>query len=393
MFIAREAASALEQLAAGFPIVWLTGPRQSGKTTLARSLRPDLPYINLELPDQREFARTDPRGFLAAYALGAVVDEVQHAPDLMSWLQADVDANGQMGRWWLTGSQQPAIAAGISQSLAGRVGRVELLPLAGSELLRADQLPATLDELLYRGGYPAIYDRDVDPHVWLANYVATYVERDVRSLAAIRDLETFTRFVRMCAARSGQLLNTTSLGNDVGVSQQTVKAWLSILRATYVVDLVEPYHVNVTTRLVKTPKLVFLDVGLMAYLIGITDASQIAGHPLRGALFETWALTETLKGWRNATSSRRLTFLRDKNGAELDLVYTVGATVHGTEFKAGATIASDWIRPARLWRSRLANANWAPLRVVYGGEIDSSRVSSEGVPVDYVGWRSFTAHP
>jgi predicted AAA+ superfamily ATPase len=391
--IQRNIEPHLRLLAGQYPIVTLVGPRQSGKTTLARKVFPNKPYVTLEDPDVRRFAVEDPRGFLSSYPDGAVFDEIQRAPELPSYLQSMVDVNPAPGQFVLTGSQQFELMTQVSQSLAGRVGRVELLPLAGSELLRADQLPATLDELLYRGGYPAIYDRDVDPHVWLANYVATYVERDVRSLAAIRDLETFTRFVRMCAARSGQLLNTTSLGNDVGVSQQTVKAWLSILRATYVVDLVEPYHVNVTTRLVKTPKLVFLDVGLMAYLIGITDASQIAGHPLRGALFETWALTETLKGWRNATSSRRLTFLRDKNGAELDLVYTVGATVHGTEFKAGATIASDWIRPARLWRSRLANANWAPLRVVYGGEIDSSRVSSEGVPVDYVGWRSFTAHP
>jgi uncharacterized protein len=384
MFVERDATATLNRLARGFPVIWLTGPRQSGKTTLARAVRPELPYVNLERPDERDFAKSDPRGFLAAYPNGALIDEVQHAPELVSWLQAHLESEPQMGQWWLTGSQQPAITAQVSQSLAGRVGRVELLPLSAHELARAQRLPASLDALLFTGGYPALFDRAVSPTDWLGNYVATYVERDVRQLTAVRDLDTFTRFVRMCAARSGQLLNMTSLGNDVGVSSVTVKEWLSLLRATYLIDLIEPFHANLTTRLVKSPKLVFLDVGLMAYLIGINDTSQIATHPLRGALFETWGITEQLKAWRHAGSSTRAMFLRDKFGTEIDLVFEDTGALHAVEFKSGATISSDWFAAIRKLRSRETTANWAKPVIVYGGADDSSRTE-----VDYVSWQSY----
>lgn len=384
MFVERDAAPTLERVARGFPVVWLTGPRQSGKTTLARQARRDVPYVNLERPDEREYASTDPQGFLAGFHHGAVIDEIQHVPTLASWLQADVDNADQMGRWWITGSQQPSIAQSVSQSLAGRVGRVELLPLSGHELSRAERLPQSLDAMLWTGGYPALYDRDVTPTDWLSNYVATYIERDVRALTRVRDLDTFTRFVRLCAARSGQLLNLTSLGNDAGVSSVTAREWLSLLRATYIVDLVEPYHANVTTRLVKTPKLVFIDVGLMAFLIGINDVSQIAAHPLRGALFETWGLVEQLKMWRNAGSSERLTFLSDKLGTEIDLVIPHGQVLEAIEFKSGATIASDWPKNFTRWRERMPAAGWQQPRVVYGGDADSFR--SE---IEFLSWRSY----
>lgn len=383
--LGRDARETLARLSRGFPIIWITGPRQSGKTTLARAAQPGVAYVNLERPDDRTFALEDPRGFLAAYPDGAIIDEVQHAPSLLSWLQADVDDRQQMGRWLLTGSQQPAIAQGVSQSLAGRVGRVELLPLSGRELASGEVLPAHLDELLFTGGYPALYDRDVSPHDWLANYVATYLERDVRLLTAVRDLEVFTRFVRLCAARSGQLLNLSSLASDAGVSLATVKAWLSILRATYVVDIALPHFANVTTRLVKTPKLYMLDTGLMTYLLGITEASQIATHPLRGAIFETWGITEQLKAWRNAGSARQLHFLRDKRGTEVDLVAPSPHGVDAVEFKAGATISSDWDRGFRLWHERAPGTLINPT-VVYGGEGDSRRSG-----VRYVGWREYAA--
>lgn len=384
MFIERDAALTLERVARGFPVVWLTGPRQSGKTTLARALRPDLPYVNLERPDEREFALTDPQGFLAGFPDGAILDEVQHVPSLTSWLQVQVDEAPQMGRWWLTGSQQPALAASVSQSLAGRVGRVELLPLSARELARAGILGDSLDQALFAGGYPAVFTRDVTPTDWLANYVATYVQRDVRQLTRIRDLDVFTRFIRLCAARSGQLVNATSLGSDTGVSSVTVKEWLTLLRATYIVDLVEPYHTNITTRLVKTPKLVFTDVGLMAFLLGIDDHTQITTHPLRGALFETWGLTEQLKSWRNAGSEKRLTYLRDKHGKEIDLAYERDGEFHAYEFKSGATIASDWTDACDRWKERMPHIRWSQPQVVYGGNSDSHRST-----VDFLGWRSY----
>jgi len=383
MQIPRLAQQTLDRFSHGFPVLWITGPRQSGKTTLSQIARPDLPYVNLERPDERAFALNDPRGFLAAYPDGAILDEVQYVPELTSWLQAHVDADGRMGRWLLTGSQQPAIAQGVSQSLAGRVGRIELLPLSGRELADVGLLPRSLDDMLYVGGYPTLFDRPVSPTDWIGNYFATYVERDVRLLTAVHQMDTFVRFVRLCAARSSQLLNLSSLGNDAGVSVMTVRNWLSVLRATYVLDLVEPYSPNVTTRLVKSPKLLFLDVGLMAYLLGIHEASQIAAHPLRGALFETWGITEQLKAWRNAGGPQRAMFLRDRRGAEIDLVYSQSGLMHGVEFKAGATISSDWSKAAELWQNR-TKEHWARPMVVFGGDNDSHRSA-----VDFIGWRTY----
>ena len=388
MFIERRAAGAAERLARGFPVLWLTGPRQSGKTTLARHLRPDLPYVSLEQPDEREFAAQDPRGFLARFPDGAILDEIQASPELPSWIQGIVDLDGRMGLFVLTGSQQPAIAQTISQSLAGRVGRIELLPLSGRELLDADVLPNTLDDALFTGGYPSLFDRAVSPNDWFGNYVATYVERDVRKLAAVRDLETFTRFLRLCAARSGQVLNMTALGSDAGVSSVTVKSWLSILRATYVVDFVEPFHANLTTRLTKQPKLVFLDVGLMAYLLGIRSAEQVSAHPLRGALFETWGITEVIKGWRNAGIDTRATYLRDKLGGEIDLVFEGEEGLAAIDFKSGSTIASDWTKSLVTWQRRLPGTQWVQPNIVYGG--DESQVRGG---VAFRGWRDFAGTP
>ncbi|MFM7145497.1 MAG: ATP-binding protein [Actinomycetales bacterium] len=381
--IPRLAQATLDRLSRGFPVLWITGPRQSGKTTLSQTARPDLPYVNLERPDERAFATNDPRGLLAAYPDGAILDEIQYAPELTSWLQVHVDQDKRMGRWLLTGSQQPAIAQGVVQSLAGRVGRVELLPLSGRELASVDLLPDTLDNLLYTGGYPALFDRDISPTDWLGNYFATYVERDVRLLTAVQQMDTFVRFVRLCAARSGQLLNMSSLGNDAGISLTTVRNWLSVLRATYVLDLVEPYSPNVTSRLVKSPKLVFLDVGLMAYLVGINHPTQVMAHPLRGSLFETWGITERIKAWRNAGQTQRAMFLRDRRAAEIDLVFAEDNAVHGIEFKSGATISNDWAKSIDLWRGRTQEP-WAKPMVVYGGAEDSRRSD-----VDFICWRSY----
>ena len=311
----------------------LTGPRQSGKTTLAQAVFPDKPYVSLENPQEREFAQMDPSGFLRRFDQGAVLDEVQRCPSLLSWLQGLVDARGRMGDFVLTGSAQFDLISGITQSLAGRVGRVELLPLTARELAGAGKRPARLDALLFSGGYPALFDRELSPADWFANYVASYLERDVRQLLGIRDLATFQRFVKMCAARSGQMLNLSALGADCGISAMTAREWLSVLDASYLVMRLQPYHQNFGKRLVKTPKLYFLDVGLMAWLIGVQDASSLATHASRGAMFETFVISELVKHRFNAGRPADLYFWRDNIGHEVDIVFETPDGLQALEIK------------------------------------------------------------
>ncbi len=378
MRIPRDATATVDRLRRGFPVVAITGPRQSGKTTLARAACPDKPYVSLETPDARTFARDDPRGFLDRFPDGAILDEVQRVPELLSWLQGLVDESAAMGAFVLTGSQQPELTAHLTQTLAGRVGRIELLPLSSHELAAAGLLGPQLDETLYRGGYPAPFDRDVDPTTWLANYVATYVERDVRQLLRVQDLDAFTRFVRLCAGRTGQLLNASNLANDVGISVPTTQQWLSVLQATYLVTLVHPHHENTTTRLVKTPKLHFLDSGLAAYLIGIAAPSVLATHPLRGALFESWVVSEVMKSELNAGRRPDIAFIRDKTGNEIDLVVRRPDGLQPIEVKAGATFSSSWAAQVRRWQARLSTPLLTP-RIIYGGDDSYER---DGVAVD-----------
>ena len=363
--IPRQSSPTLQRLAEGFPVLAITGPRQSGKTTLARSLFGNKPYVSLENPQEREFAQTDPQRFLARFTEGAVLDEVQRCPALLSWLQQLVDERGRLGDFILTGSAQFDLMAGITQSLAGRVGRIELLPLSGAEL-GAQGLPRTLDALLLKGGYPALYDRTLASGDWFPNYVATYLERDVRQLLAVQDLSQFHRFVRMCAARSGQLLNLATLGADCGISAVTARKWLSVLEASYLVLRLPPYHRNFGKRLVKTPKLYFLDVGLMAWLLGIRELATVETHPARGALFETWVVSELVK-WRfNTGQSADLFFWRDNVGQEVDVVLETAQGLQAIEIKSGATFASDWPQAARKWASLVDTLTLPPL-IIYGG--------------------------
>jgi len=363
--IPRLAADTLMRLAKGFPVVALTGPRQSGKTTLARSLFADKAYVNLENPDEREFATNDPRGFLARFPDGAVLDEVQRCPALLSWLQGWVDERQRMGDFVLTGSAQLDLMAGISQSLAGRVGRVELLPLSVAELRAANQLPPDLATTLHRGAFPALFDRPLQPADWYANYVATYLERDVRQLLAVRDLGPFQTFLKMCAARTGQLLNLTSLAADCGISAVTARQWLSVLEASYIVTLLRPFHRSFGKRLVKTPKLYVMDVGLAAWLLGIRDAQALATHASRGALFETWVVSEQFKKRLNAGQPLDLYFWRDHAGLEVDLVWEDTQGLHALEIKSGSTFASDWPDALRKWMA-FAGDN-ATSNLIYGG--------------------------
>ena len=381
--IPRHAALTLQRLSKGFPVLAITGPRQSGKTTLARAMFGGKPYVSLENPDEAEFARTDPRRVLGRFQEGAVLDEVQRCPTLLSWLQQIVDERQRMGDFILTGSAQFDLMAGITQSLAGRVGRVELLPLSGGELGSA-YLPDALDTLLLQGGYPTLYDRPLSPGDWFSNYVATYLERDVRQLLAVHDLNQFHRFIRMCAARSGQLLNLAALGADCGISAVTAGKWLSVLETSYLVMRLPPYHRNFGKRLVKTPKLYFLDVGLMAWLLGIRTPQSIETHAARGALFETWVGSELIKQRWNAGQAADLYFWRDNVGHEVDVVHeTPEGNLQAIEIKSGSTFASDWPDAARKWVS-FASGEALPPRIIYGGAGDYER---QGCGV--TGWREF----
>jgi predicted AAA+ superfamily ATPase len=347
--IPRTAAILLDEIRTGYPVITITGPRQSGKTTLARAAFADKPYVSLETPDEREFAATDPRGFLARWPDGAIIDEVQHVPALFSWIQSDVDASGRMGRYVLTGSQNFSLMAQITQSLAGRSALVQLLPLSIAELSAAGRLPDELDALLLRGGYPALYARTLNPARWLADYTMSYLERDVRQISQIQDLSTFQRFLRLCAGRTGQLLNLANLARETGIAQSTARAWLSVLEASYIVFLLQPHHRNLGKRVVKMPKLYFLDTGLAASLMGVQTQTQLAIHPLRSALFETLIIAEFLKARFNKGFPSNLYFWRDNVGLEVDLLLDEPEGLCPIEIKSSATVTGELFKGLHKW--------------------------------------------
>ena len=376
--IDREITSSLVALFRQYPFVTVTGPRQSGKTTLCRTAFPDLPYVNLEAPDQREFAESDPRGFLSRLDEGAIIDEIQHVPALLSYLQVLADDKGLNSLFVLTGSEQFPLSDAISQSLAGRTALLRLLPFSLAERRRAGA-SNTIDDVLYSGFYPRIHDQGLVPSQALGDYFETYVERDVRRLGLTSNLSTFRRFVRLCAGRIGQLLNLSSLGADAGVTHTTARSWLSLLETSYVVFLVHPFHANLRKRLVKSPKLYFYDVGLASYLIGIENAGQIATHPLRGALFENAVVAEVLKHRFNLGQQSNLSFFRDSRGLECDLLYQTGREIAAFEIKSGSTVASDYF--ASLNRVSALIPEISTRTVVYGGGARQSRSDGEVVPL------------
>lgn len=355
----------LRRLARQYPVVTVTGPRQSGKTTLCRAAFPKLRMENLENPDVRQRALRDPRAFLSTGERSLILDEIQRVPELASYIQGIVDEGERPGMFILSGSQQFEVLDTVSQSLAGRTALVRLLPFSTSELY-GKKHPPSLDRLLYTGLFPRIHDKKLNPTEATAFYVATYLERDVRRLINVRDLATFERFLGICAARVGQLLNLTDLGSDCGIDQKTAKSWLSVLQASYVVFLLQPHHRNFQKRLTKSPKLYFCDTGLAAYLLGIHEERQLERHPLRGALFENFVVMEFLKKRYHEVRESNLFFFRDHLGNEVDLVLDHSTHVTAVEIKAGQTVASDFFKGLDFY-SRLGKDYVRKEYLVYGG--------------------------
>jgi uncharacterized protein len=362
-----------------YPVVTLTGPRQSGKTTLCHKIFPDMAYANLESPDVREYASSDPRGFLAAYTNGVIIDEIQRVPQLVSYIQGIVDERKTPGQFILTGSQQFEVMNTINQSLAGRTALLKLLPLSISEIQETTLLES-LDMLLLKGFYPRIHDQGLNPTQALGDYYETYVEKDLRQLSSIRDLRLFHKFVRLCAGRIGQIINMQSLANDTGVSHTTVQEWLSLLEASYIIFLLKPWYRNISRRLIKSPKMYFYDVGLAAYLLGMESEIHVSRDPLRGNLFENLALMESIKYRFNRGRKNAITFYRDSRGNEVDMILESGREVFPLEVKAGATIADDFFKGLKHF-SRVAGELSHGCGLIYGGKEIQQRGNFRIYPV------------
>lgn len=364
--IKRKLSQKILQLARQYPVVTITGPRQSGKTTLCKMLFKNKKYVSLEDIDQRNFALQDPRGFLDRLPQGGIIDEVQRVPDLLSYIQTIVDDRQKEGFFILTGSQQFELLESVSQSLAGRTAMVKLLPFTCSEAYGQKLRPSQFDTVLYTGFYPRIFDKKLNPTEAMSFYANTYVERDLRQLINVKDLSRFEVFLKLCAGRTGQIVNFSSIGNDCGINYGTIKSWISVLEASYIIKLLRPYYKNFNKRLVKSPKLYFLDTGLACFLLDIQNEKQLASHPLRGPLFESFVVSEMLKARFNKCQTDNLYYFRDNIGNEVDIILDHGINVDQIEIKSGQTIGSELFKGLKYFSG--LNRDVKNSYLVYGGK-------------------------
>ena len=367
--IQREAEKEILNLAAHFKAVAVVGPRQSGKTTLVRMLFKDKDYVNFENPDIRLYAIDDPRGFLSNYPNGAIFDEAQRVPEIFSYLQQILDESSTNGMFIITGSNNFLLQENISQSLAGRVGYLNLLPLTLNEI---NENESSISQVLFKGCYPSLYNTAIDATQWYANYIRTYVERDVRLIKNITNLVTFEHFLKLCAGRIGQLLNMNSMAVELGVDTKTIGAWISVLETSFVVFRLQPYYKNFNKRIVKMPKLYFYDTGLASALLGVQNSTQIDVHPFRGPLFENMLVVDFLKTRFNKAKTNNLYFWRDNAGNEVDLLLDNGLSITPIEIKSGQTVTQDYFKGILYW-NKLTQTEGG--YVVYGGTLIQKRSS------------------
>ncbi len=382
--IARRLSSKIEQLREQFPVLSLTGPRQTGKTTLLKAVCNDLPYVSLEDVDTRRLASEDPRGFLENFPKGAVLDEVQHVPDLFSYMQGMVDKGGV--HFVLSGSQNFLLLEKISQSLAGRAAILKLLPFSMAELAGEQPEFDHWEEAVYKGFYPRLHDKKIDPGAFYPAYISSYIERDVRQIQNVGDLTTFSGFVQLCAGRIGQPLNMQSLATDAGVSPNTAKAWLSVLEASYIIHFLRPHHRNFNKRITKTAKLYFHDTGLACSLLGMEERAQLSTHYLKGNLFENFVVNEFLKMRFNAGKRSNLYFWQSKDKKEVDLIVDEENRLRPFEIKSSMTKMEGLLQNLRYWK-KLTGDSDNNLNLIYGGTEDFK--TSKGNFVSWKGLRDF----
>ena len=377
----RDSAQRLKDLMGRFKAVAVVGPRQSGKTTLVRKIYNRKPYVSLENPDSRNFATEDPRGFLSMYPKGAILDEIQRVPHLFSYLQEILDNSKEKGLFILSGSNNFLLQENISQSLAGRVGYLQLLPFSIDELQQQAWLPETDDALMLKGFYPPVYDQEIPARDWCPNYIATYVEKDVRQIKNVTDLIVFERFLRLLAGRNGQELNLSALAVETGIDVKTAQSWIGILESSFIIYLLRPHHRNFNKTIVKRPKLYFYDSSIVCNLLGIRTEDQLALHPLRGAIFEGMVVTELVKIRTNNGRPVNLFYWRDKTGREIAVLVEEGDDLMPVEIKAGHTVSSEYFKNLDYWKSLSGNGN---AYVLYGGDQQQKRSSGAQV----INWRT-----